>query len=82
MSAPEYRPWLLPFLYAESEEHDRVEDCPGAVGEISRAHISIAILRTLGWKHSQHTKRLIPMQIMLNINCSLRLHRKTDQAHH
>lgn len=41
MSSPELGPWLLPFLDAESQEHDRVKDCPGAVGEVSGDLISM-----------------------------------------
>jgi hypothetical protein len=46
MSAPECGPGLLPLLYTESEEHDGVEDCPGAVGKITKAYVSTAFLRT------------------------------------
>ena len=43
MPPPECRPWLLPFLYSEREEHYGVEDCPGAVGEVARSAVRFSI---------------------------------------
>ena len=77
---PECWPGLLPFLDAESEEHYWVEDCPRAVGEVTEYAISFFV-SVRWWVYSQHAKRLVPFEIMLNVHRRLRLYRKTNQTH-
>lgn len=49
MSPPESIPRLLPFLYPEDEQADRIKDRPRAVCEIAVAIVNQSGPDALGW---------------------------------